>query len=588
MGPNGPASTAGIPGLGEVFAGAYRVEGVLGRGAMGMVVAAEHVSLRRSVAVKFLLPGAMRLPSGTKRFLREARAAAAIRSEHVARIIDVGVSESGLPYIVMERLKGKNLQEVLDLRGALPVAEAVGYVLQACEPLALAHALGIVHRDLKPGNLFLATDPDGAPIVKVLDFGLSKALDAEKGSSDGRLSSAAMVIGSPYYMSPEQVRSARDVDQRSDIWSLGVLLHQLLTESFPFEAPNVSALFAVIAADPPTPPRAHRSSLPEELEDVILRCLEKDVTKRIQSVAELARALAPFGSKTARRMAERVARIGRKCAMPPLSRRTPRRRMEVDPQGVTLTGPISQADSLALAQLAAWRPAVSADDGPTLMSPGATPPPPPAARPPQPEEGPTLLSRGAPPPLPGLPQRAPRPPQPAPAPPQQAARDPRAARPTPRRGDPPPVRRSSAVSGGAPITRKSGTAAMTSTVIRRCRGAAALLAFAFALVTASALAATLWQGSPSLDEPAAPATSTLPSPQEPAPPEAPRAPTVPQYPAPPSTGQAPPAEIAPVRQAMIREPSRKRAALPSPRKAAPEPKQPEQGDGAPLTILLLR
>ncbi|WP_437719240.1 protein kinase [Sorangium sp. So ce448] len=311
--PDAPASTAGIPAIGEVFAQKYRLERSLGQGAMGVIFAAEHVSLRQRVAVKFLLPRAMTLPGASARFLREARAAAAIRSEHVARVIDVGTADLGVPYLVMEYLRGRDLQREIEARGPLPVSEAVDYVIQGCEAIAEAHARGIVHRDLKPGNLFLTTGATGAPIIKVLDFGLSKSAAAE---DDGKLTASEMMLGSPCYMSPEQVRCSKDVDARTDIWSLGVILYQLLTARFPFEVSRISALFVAIAMQAPTPPRVHRMELPARLEDIILRCLEKEPEVRVQTVADLARELAPFGSEHSARALAQIAAIARGKAFP--------------------------------------------------------------------------------------------------------------------------------------------------------------------------------------------------------------------------------------------------------------------------------
>ncbi|WP_437987700.1 protein kinase domain-containing protein [Sorangium sp. So ce117] len=311
--PDAPASTAGIPAIGEVFAQKYRLERSLGRGAMGVIFAAEHVSLRQRVAVKFLLPRAMTLPGANARFLREARAAAAIRSEHVARVIDVGTADLGVPYLVMEYLRGRDLQREIEARGPLPVSEAVDYVIQGCEAIAEAHARGIVHRDLKPGNLFLTTGATGAPIVKVLDFGLSKSAAAE---DDGKLTASEMMLGSPCYMSPEQVRCSKDVDARTDIWSLGVILYQLLTARFPFEVSRISALFVAIAMQAPTPPRVHRMDLPARIEDIILRCLEKEPELRVQTVADLARELAPFGSEHSARALAQIEAIARGKAFP--------------------------------------------------------------------------------------------------------------------------------------------------------------------------------------------------------------------------------------------------------------------------------
>ncbi len=291
---------------GEVLAGKYRIERVLGRGGMGVVVAAQHMQLGQRVALKFLLPEACGNGEAVARFLREARAAVQIQSEHVARVSDVGQLDSGAPYMVMEFLLGSDLGAVLHERGPLPIAEAVDYLLQASEAVAEAHALGIVHRDLKPANLFLTKRRDGSPLIKVLDFGISKATQGDGGLG---LTATSAVMGSPYYMSPEQVRSARDVDARSDLWALGVILQELLAGAPPFQADTASALFAAIIADAPVPLSKQRPDVPPALEQVLSRCLEKDRTRRYANIAELARALEPFAPASSATSVERIARV---------------------------------------------------------------------------------------------------------------------------------------------------------------------------------------------------------------------------------------------------------------------------------------
>ncbi|HTA88434.1 MAG TPA: protein kinase [Polyangiaceae bacterium] len=293
--------------VGQVLAGKYRVEQVLGQGGMGVVVAAMHLQLGQLVALKFLLPHMCEHGEAVVRFSREARAAVQIQSEHVARVTDVGTLESGAPYMVMEYLKGSDLGDVLRLRGPLPIPEAVGFLLQACEAIAEAHALGIVHRDLKPANMFLTQRRDGSPLVKVLDFGISKALQETAGGVS--VTSTTAVMGSPLYMSPEQVRSSKTVDARSDVWALGVILQELLTGAPTYEAETASALMAMIAADPPTPLRVRRPDAPAPLELAILRCLEKDRERRMPNVAEFARSIAPFAAPEARASVERIARV---------------------------------------------------------------------------------------------------------------------------------------------------------------------------------------------------------------------------------------------------------------------------------------
>jgi serine/threonine-protein kinase len=264
---------------------------------MGCVVAARHVELGELVAIKFLLKEVSQSEIVVARFFREARAAAKIKSEHVVRVSDVGRLPDGAPYMVMEHLNGQDLSDVLRDRGPLPIGEAVGYVLEACEALDEAHAAGIVHRDLKPSNLFLATLPDGRRSVKVLDFGIAKAMpDPTAGEHEKSLTATASVVGSPLYMSPEQVRSSKLVDARTDIWSLGVILHQLLTGRPPFDGETLGSVLAALSADAPPPLRSQRPDAPEGLERVLLLCLQKSPDARIADVRTLVAALAPYAT----------------------------------------------------------------------------------------------------------------------------------------------------------------------------------------------------------------------------------------------------------------------------------------------------
>jgi len=305
----GDPQLAGGAQEGAVLAGKYRIEKILGVGGMGIVVAAHHLQLDEHVAIKFLLPEALSNTEAVGRFAREARAAVKIKSEHVARVIDVGTLENGSPYMVMEYLDGSDLGAMVQQQGALAVEQAVEFVLQACEAIAEAHGLGIVHRDLKPANLFCVRRADGLLSVKVLDFGISKVTAMGGSAPDVRMTSTSAVFGSPLYMSPEQMLSARDVDTRTDIWALGAILYELLTARSPFDGTTLPEVFGKISSQAPPPVRNSRPDIPLSLESVILRCLEKDRANRYMNVAELAIVLAPFAPKRARASVERISRI---------------------------------------------------------------------------------------------------------------------------------------------------------------------------------------------------------------------------------------------------------------------------------------
>ena len=270
---------------------------------MGVVYAATHTLLDVPVAVKLLTANGSNV---IRRFLNEARAAARIQSDHVAHVSDFGTTDTGQPYMVMELLEGVDLARMLAEGGTLPVAEAVRYVLQACEAIAEAHALGLVHRDLTPENLFLAARKIGPPVVKVLDFGIAKSL----GDAPRNRTAPQVVLGTPDYMSPEQIRTPRAVDARSDVWSLGVVLFELLSGALPFQGETAPALLGVILSDAPARLRDLRPDVPAALEAAIARCLEKDVARRFQTIGELCEALSVFAPDAANASLPRI-RVGR-------------------------------------------------------------------------------------------------------------------------------------------------------------------------------------------------------------------------------------------------------------------------------------
>jgi serine/threonine protein kinase len=278
---------------GDVIAGKYRIERLLGVGGMGVVVAARHEQLDQLVAIKFVRDDALDNDEAVERFLREARSAARLKSEHVARVLDVGRLDTGAPYMVMEFLDGHDLSQALTRDGPMAVDVAASLMMQVCEAVAEAHAAGIVHRDLKPENLFLTRTVGGTPKMKVLDFGVSKSSRVGD-NPQAKLTRTRTMLGSPLYMAPEQMRSSRDVDSRGDVWALGVVLFELLTGRSPFEAETMPELCLKIVSEPPLSLAQLRPAVPPSLVEVVERCLQKEKEKRFANAAELAQALAPF------------------------------------------------------------------------------------------------------------------------------------------------------------------------------------------------------------------------------------------------------------------------------------------------------
>ncbi len=418
---------ARLPRIGDVVASKYRITEMIGQGGMGVVFAGTHEALHQSVAIKFLRPSHAKDGESLKRFLNEARAAASLRNARAARVFDIDSTPEGVPFIVMERLEGDNIDRVLELRGAFAVGAAVDCVLQVCEALAEAHAAGLVHRDLKPSNLFLLAEPGGVLSIKVLDFGISKAIAGQLGVTETSLTGPNTILGSPQYMAPEQVMS-KPVDPRTDIWALGAILFELLTLRSPFVADSVPHLYAMIVSSPPVPLRTLMPKAPAKLETAILRCLEKSPANRPQHVGDLAILLAPFASKDG---ATSVARI--RAALdkaPAVARSTPsaaplpssRRRgasIEFEPTmpagaangsrvGAVIGGALATA-AVLVAITVVWRGSHASAKGPYVaasargtisapanVTPLATPPDPPPPDPPIPSPAPSS-SASAPP-----------------------------------------------------------------------------------------------------------------------------------------------------------------------------------------------
>jgi eukaryotic-like serine/threonine-protein kinase len=295
-------------GIGDVVAGKYRIEGVLGVGGMGIVFAATHLHLERLVAVKVMRAELTDFPGAVQRLVLEAKLAARLRSEHVCKVLDVGTLADGAPYVVMEYLEGADLATLLGQQGALPTQIAVDFMLEACEALAEAHALHIVHRDLKPENLFVARTLDGTSAIKVLDFGISKQRGVSTAASR-HLTNPTAALGSPNYMPPEQMRAPRDVDARADIWAIGAILYELLTGRQAFSGETVPEVCAAVMSSAPVPAHEIRPDLPRRLVQAVDRCLQRHPQDRFADVNELAVALGPFGSSKAPTSLARIERV---------------------------------------------------------------------------------------------------------------------------------------------------------------------------------------------------------------------------------------------------------------------------------------
>ncbi len=300
--------------VGDVIDGRYRIDALCAAGGMGTVFRATHLLLARPVAVKVISKRVLKLPGVAARFLREARLATQLESPHIVKVFDVAVLPSGAPYLVMEWLEGRDLSQVLTRSGPLPIETAIDYVLQACEALAEVHARGIVHRDLKPSNLFVTRGRDGLPNVKLIDFGVSK-VDL---SGAARITQAGTALGSPSYMSPEQMAGAEDADERADVWGLGVVLFELLTQALPFGSGALGEILARAIVEPPPDPVAMRAGIPPGLSEAILRCLRPDPAERFQDVEALANALVEFGGPDSAARLPRIVEAARAARRTPL------------------------------------------------------------------------------------------------------------------------------------------------------------------------------------------------------------------------------------------------------------------------------
>ena len=377
---------------GQILLQKYRVEELLGHGGMGVVFAARHLALDERVAIKVLAPAATDNPEALARLQREARILARVRNEHVVRVIDLGLLDDGAPFMVMEHLTGRDLGSLLEEQGRLAVEPAVSYVLQALVALAVAHANGVVHRDLKPENLFCTRGQDGAWLIKVLDFGISRLVRPSQDSATASMTGPSAVMGTPLYMSPEQLRDTSAVDARSDIWSIGVVLYELVTGISPFSGTSLGDIAVKIATEPPPP--LVDPSLTSGLEAVLSRCLHKERDGRYANVAELARALQPFGPAGCAGLVERVERLAAespiqlsgedKSAVPdvdPFSAPGPRVAMPVDPPAPSAAALAPRRSNTArlllvlavLPTLAVAWGLIESHRGATAATPSATP-----------------------------------------------------------------------------------------------------------------------------------------------------------------------------------------------------------------------
>ena len=267
---------------GQILDGRYRIQKLLGRGGMGSVYLAEHISIEKKVAVKFLRAEFVEKPDILKRFHREAKTAVSIRHRNIIDVSDMGISEANEPYIVMEYLEGESLAAMIKRTGPISLSAACAVMEPVLSALLAAHEKGVIHRDLKPENIFLAYEEAQTPLVKIIDFGISKLTSSEHSN----VTMTGMMIGTPAYMSPEQIRGKREVDHRCDIWAMGVVLYEMLTGRLPFTGDNSVSLLAAVMTDDPTPPKISYEDFPAEAEPLLMKVLSKNPENRPQSAAE--------------------------------------------------------------------------------------------------------------------------------------------------------------------------------------------------------------------------------------------------------------------------------------------------------------
>lgn len=451
-------SMSGLLERGDVIADAYVIEQTVGVGGMCVVAAASHRTERHRVAIKLLLPEVARRRDVVKRFERERLTLMRLHSDHTLRIYGAGTHRE-LPFMLLEYLNGIDLAELIKRDGPLQIDEAVQYVLQACHSIAEAHSLGIIHRDLKPSNLFLTRRHDGSPCIKVLDFGISKMTQpAANDREDSLVTRAHVAMGTPFYMSPEQMLSTRDADHRTDIWALGVTLYELLTKALPFAADTPDGVCKRIMGDDPTPLRRLRPHYPKGLEAIIARCLQRSPSRRFANIADLATALADFGPPHSRHAAQAIFALVEPTAPVPQTHLTANEGGDGDTRQDTTVylpqeGGVSGGRLLATLGIAlgsfalgggvGWVMSLETDPtksaGVAVEAPAVAPSPSPAPRPPPVIAPEPVAAEPAPeaPPVkpvspPPLPRREPRPvtpprkppPEPAPPPAPQPAPDP--------------------------------------------------------------------------------------------------------------------------------------------------------------------